>query len=92
MAGIQGASLASVGLGIQKEALDEFSATANEEARRNAENTQIEAQRKSGNMALGSTVGGLAGGAIAGAEWGSAAGPWGTLVGAVAGALFGKLF
>lgn len=87
-----GASLASVGLNVQREALHEYSAAADEEAKRNAENTRLEAQRKAGNAQLGATAGGLAGGAIAGAEFGSSAGPWGMAIGAVAGALFGSMF
>lgn len=87
-----GAGLASYGIGEQKQAMDLYGEAANQEAQRNAKNTEIEATRKAGNSQLGGTVGGLAGGAIAGAEFGSAAGPWGTLIGGLVGALAGRLF
>lgn len=87
-----GASLASLGQSEQHQAMDEYRVAADEEQRRNAENTVLRAQAKAGKQQLGGTIGGLAGGAIAGAEWGSAAGPWGTLVGGIVGALAGGYF
>lgn len=87
-----GTSLVEQGLGQQKEAIGELTTAAGEEARRNAQNTMLEAEAKQGNQMLGSTLGSLAGGAAAGAMWGSAAGPWGTVIGGVLGALSSSLF
>lgn len=87
-----GATLASIGQGVEKQGLEEYRVAADEEQKRNAENTMIRANEKAGNAQLGGTIGGLAGGAYAGATWGSAAGPWGTLIGGIAGALLGDSF
>ena len=87
-----GTPLVEQGLGQQKKAIGELTTAAGEEARRNAQNTMLEAEAKQGNQMLGSTIGGLAGGAAAGAMYGSAAGPWGTVIGGVLGALAGSLF
>lgn len=55
--------------------------SAEEEAKRNQANKQIETQRKAGNSQLGSALGGAAAGA--------AFGPWGALAGGVIGAIAG---
>ncbi len=78
-----GPSLVEQGLGQQKEAIGELTTAAGEEARRNAQNTMLEAEAKQGNRMLGSTIGSLAG---------SAFGPWGSVVGGALGALGGSLF
>lgn len=87
-----GTSLVEQGLGQQKEAIGELTTAAGEEARRNAQNTMLEAEAKQGNQMLGSTLGSLAGGAAAGAMYGLAAGPWGMVIGGALGALAGSLF
>jgi hypothetical protein len=87
-----GTPLVEQGLGQQKEAIGMLTTAAGEEARRNAQNTMLEAEAKQGNQMLGSTLGGIAGGAAAGAAYGSAAGPWGTVIGGALGALAGSLF
>ncbi len=93
MAGVGvGASLASIGQGQKKEAIQGLAEAAREDDQRQAQNTIAKAQARQGNQALGSAVGGLAGGAAAGAMYGTAAGPWGTVIGGVLGALAGSLF
>jgi hypothetical protein len=87
-----GMPLVEQGLSQQKEAIGQLTTAAGEEARRNAQNTMLEAEAKQGNQMLGSTLGGLAGGAAAGAMYGSAAGPWGTVIGGALGALSASLF
>ena len=87
-----GASLATIGQSQKREAIQELGAAAQQEERRNAENTLAKAQAKQGNQALGGALGGLAGGVAAGAAYGSAAGPWGTVIGGVLGALAGSIF
>ena len=78
-----GANLASYGAMQQKEALNEYGVAANEDAKRQAENTQLESQRKQGNQQLGAEAGALAGAYF---------GPWGMVVGGLIGALGGRLF
>jgi hypothetical protein len=55
-----GASLASVGQQEQNQAMSLLGDAATQEAQRNAENTQISAQRKAGYMQLGGTLAALA--------------------------------
>ncbi len=78
-----GTPLVAQGLDQQKEAIGQLTTAAGEEARRNAQNTMLEAEAKQGNRMLGSTIGSLAG---------SAFGPWGSVVGGALGALGGSLF
>lgn len=86
-----GANLVSAGQEQLGEATQGLKAAADEESRRNAQNTMAEASRKAGNEALGSTVGALGGMAL-GAQYGSAIGPWGALIGGAVGAIAGGLF
>jgi hypothetical protein len=86
-----GASLASMGALQMSQGMNLYGEAASEEAQREAKNTELEAQRKTGNMQLG-TMGGAAAGWYAGAEIGSVGGPIGALVGAVAGGLLSRLF
>jgi uncharacterized protein YcfJ len=86
-----GASLASMGQDQKRESTQVLSQAADEESRRNAQNTQLEAQRKQGNQQLGSTLGALGGFAL-GAQTGSVGGPLGALIGGAVGAIAGGLF
>jgi hypothetical protein len=86
-----GASLASMGQDQKREAVTMLKGAADEESKRNAENTMLEAQRKQGNKQLGGTLGAIGGMAL-GAEYGSAIGPWGALIGGAIGAVAGGLF
>jgi len=84
-------TLSAYGEDVQKEATQELQVAADQETQRNAKNTQIEAQNKQGNQALGAAVGAV-GGFAAGAAYGAAAGPYGALIGGVVGAIAGGLF
>lgn len=86
-----GASLASMGENVLKESISSAGAAANLEANRNAQNEQLEQQKRAGNVQLGSTLGGMAGFAL-GAQAGSVGGPLGALIGGAVGAIAGGLF
>jgi predicted lipid-binding transport protein (Tim44 family) len=77
-----------MGLQDGAEAAKGLGDAAQNEARRNEKNAQIESERKAGNAQLGSTLGSIAGGAMAG----SAGGPWGMAIGALIGGIAGGLF
>lgn len=79
-----GASLASMGQNEQALGIQELGQAANQDAQRQAENTQLRAQAHAGNMELGA-----AGGAMAGMM---VAGPWGAVIGGLVGAVGGSLF
>jgi len=64
---------------------------ADQEARRNMQNEQIQQQKKAGNVQLGSTLGSL-GGFYAGSQIGAVGGPMGALIGGAVGAIAGGLF
>jgi uncharacterized protein YcfJ len=86
-----GANLVSMGQEQLGEATKGLKEAADEESKRNAQNTLAEESRKQGNQQLGGTIGALGGMAI-GAQYGSALGPWGAIIGGAAGALAGRLF
>ena len=86
-----GATLQSLGQGVQQDAMSTLSAAAEQEGRRNMQNQQIEQQKKAGQVQLGSTLGAL-GGFYAGAQAGSVGGPLGALIGGTVGAIAGGLF
>jgi len=79
----QGSGLAGIGSNQEAEATQLMGDAAAQETRRNAMNTQLNAQAKAGNAQLGSTIGALAGSVIPGV---------GTLLGGVLGGLAGGLF
>lgn len=76
-----GDTLLGLGATQKRQGMDLLAQSAEEEARRNQANQQVETQRKSGNSQLGSTV--------AGAAAGAAFGPWGALIGGAVGAIAG---
>ena len=86
-----GASLVSYGLGQKAEAMQGLRTAADEEAKRNAENTRLAAQDRAGKQQLGSTLGSTAG-FMLGAQEGSIGGPWGALIGGALGAVASGLF
>ncbi|MBS0330783.1 MAG: bacteriocin [Proteobacteria bacterium] len=86
-----GATLQSLGQGVQQDAMSTLGAAAEQESRRSMQNQQIEQQKKAGQVQLGSTLGAL-GGFYAGAQAGSVGGPLGALIGGTVGAIAGGLF
>lgn len=86
-----GASLATMGQQQQGEAMEMLGRAASMEQERNQTNRDLRAQRKAGNVQLGSTVGAMGGMAL-GMKYGSAGGPWGAAIGAVVGGIAGSLF
>lgn len=89
--GLGGAGLAGFGMEQKQEAMQALGQAADSEQRRKLAGEQAEAQRKSGNTQLGSTVGALGGMAL-GMQYGAVGGPWGAVIGGVVGALAGSLF
>lgn len=86
-----GATLQSLGQGVQQDAMNTLGAAAEQENRRNMQNQQIEQQQKAGRVQLGSTLGAL-GGFYAGSQVGAVGGPLGALIGGTVGAIAGGLF
>ena len=86
-----GATLQSLGQGVQQDAMSTLGAAAEQENRRNMQNRQIEQQQKAGQVQLGSTLGSL-GGFYAGSQIGAVGGPLGALIGGTVGAIAGGLF
>lgn len=86
-----GATLQSLGQGVQQDAMNSLGAAAEQEGRRNMQNQQLEQQEKAGRVQLGSTLGSI-GGFYAGAQMGSVGGPLGALIGGTVGAIAGGLF
>lgn len=86
-----GANLASMGATEQQQGTQLLGKAADEEAQRNAKNTEIKAANKAGNQQLGATVGAL-GGFAAGAQIGAIGGPMGALIGGAVGMLASGLF
>ena len=93
-----GATLQSLGQGVQQDAMSTLGAAAEQESRRNMQNQQIEQQQKAGRMQLGTTLGSI-GGTVAGAMLtaeggalaGSVSGPVGMAVGALIGGTVGAI-
>lgn len=79
-----GATLQSLGQGVQQDAMNTLGAAAEQENRRNMQNQQIEQQKQAGRVQLGSTLGSVAGMAVGG--------PMGALIGGTVGAIAGGLF
>ena len=82
MAGM-GPTLASLGQSQMADATEGLAKVADEEAKRNANNTMLEAQEKQGKRSLG---------ASAGAMVGMSFGPVGALIGGAIGYVAGGLF
>lgn len=86
-----GATLQSLGQSQQQEAMSVLGNVADQEARRNMQNQQIEQQQHAGKVQLGTTLG-AAGGFAIGSQIGVVGGPMGALIGGAVGAVAGGLF
>ncbi len=86
-----GATLQSLGQGVQQDAMNTLGAAAEQEGRRNMQNQQIEQQQQAGRVQLGTTLGALGGFAL-GSKVGAVGGPMGALIGGTVGAIAGGLF
>lgn len=86
-----GATLQSLGQGVQQDAMGTLGAAAEQEGRRNMQNQQIEQQQQAGRVQLGSMFGALGGFAL-GSKVGAVGGPMGALIGGTVGAIAGGLF
>lgn len=86
-----GATLQSLGQGVQQDAMGTLGAAAEQENRRNMQNQQIEQQQHAGQMQLGTTLGALGGFAL-GSKVGAVGGPMGALIGGAVGAVASGLF
>ena len=86
-----GATLQSLGQGVQQDAMSTLSAAAEQENRRNMKTQQIEQQQHAGKVQLGTTLGALGGFAL-GAKVGAVGGPMGALIGGAVGAVAGGLY
>lgn len=76
-----GETLLGLGAAQKRAGMALLGKSAEDEARINSRNKQVEAERRAGNSQLGSTLGGAAAGA--------AFGPWGALIGGAIGAIAG---
>jgi len=86
-----GATLQSLGQGVQQDAMSTLGAAAEQESRRSMQNQQLEQQQKAGRVQLGTTLGTLGGFAL-GAKVGAVGGPMGALIGGAVGAVASGLF
>lgn len=86
-----GATLQTLGQGVQQDAMSTLGAAAEQETHRNIQNEQIEQQKQAGKTQLGTMLGGLGGFAL-GAKIGAVGGPMGALIGGTVGAIAGGLF